>query len=210
VATFSIWGRVRNTAVGESVLTNVRENISVDWFDPSKNELSGGVFTTLTILDIIPDLNEHTLGRTYVEAFLILIPLQLFPSRPAPPGEWLVKTYFPDVYARGGGFAFSLITEAYMNFSYLGAVLILFIVGIMCRFLTSTLRNNANSASITLIYCAILPWIIIAMRSHSASILKGLGVFTLVPLLTVLFICARAEPDILSEDQETPINTKAT
>ena len=188
----AVWGRTRNIPAGIPVITFVRANISSAWFDPGQNEFRYPAIVALTVVDAIPARFAHTFGRTYLEAFLVQIPRAIFPDRPLPLNVWFSKTFFPRLYARGAGYAFSMIAEAYMNFSYFGPVFVLFIVGVICRFISS-LRRHVDSIGVTLCYCSICPWLMVAMRSEFASLLKGYFVLTLAPLLVLLYFSAKHE-----------------
>lgn len=55
-------------------------------------------------------------GRSLVDGVLALAPLGLFPDRPLTLSEQFAWTQYTDVAARGGGTAFSLVAEGWLDF----------------------------------------------------------------------------------------------
>jgi hypothetical protein len=138
----------------------------------------------------VPREHPHRLGRTYLESLLILVPRAVYPDRPEPMNVWLARTFFPRAYARGGGYAGALVGEAYLNFSFLGPVLVLLLVGAFCGWLGQLLRTHAASAGVVLLACNTLPWLLVSLRAPFTSLLKGYFILSFVPLLLVLLVCA--------------------
>jgi hypothetical protein len=118
----------------------------------------------------------------------------VYPERPEALNVWLARTFFPRAHARGGGYAGALVGEAYLNFSYLGPLVVLFMVGAFCGWLGQVLRSHAGSAGVVLLACNTLPWLLVAMRAPFASLLKGYFVLSFLPLLVLILMCSARAP----------------
>jgi hypothetical protein len=63
-------------------------------------------------------------GRSLIDGISACMPLGLFPDRPQMLSEQFVRSNYADLAARGGGAAFSLVAEAWLNFgSFLGPLI---------------------------------------------------------------------------------------
>lgn len=127
----------------------------------------------------VPSQEPFRLGRTFVEAFEILIPLPLHPSRPLAPSEWFVNLIDPGVAAAGGGYSYALLAEGYLNFGILGAMVTSFLEGIVVRAVVTYRRLFPSSRSRILIYAIAVSLIVMMIRGDFATLLKG-GIVGLV------------------------------
>ena len=67
---------------------------------------------------------------TYSQSLLSILPRILYDDRPLGFGEWFVKTYYPDYWASGGGFAANLIIEAMLNWGLTGPAILGALMGL--------------------------------------------------------------------------------
>lgn len=128
-------------------------------------------------------------GATYFEALIQLLPLAVFPGRPPAPSEWFAMRFFPEVFARGGGFGFSIVAEAYWNFKLLGVVVVALLIGIGLARL-DTLRDRRSLGIVGFIlYVNLAPTIFLSVRSDFATVLKQ-ALIIVVPVigLSILMI----------------------
>jgi oligosaccharide repeat unit polymerase len=133
----------------------------------------------------IPDQEPFWLGRTFVEAFEILVPLPLYPDRPLAPSQWFVNLIDPAVAAAGGGYAYALLAEGYLNFGVAGVVAVSFLEGVAVRALVSYRRLVSSSKSRILIYAIAVSLTISMIRGDFASLLK-VGIVSLALPATLI------------------------
>lgn len=126
----------------------------------------------VTTTNFIPEREPYRLGKTYLQAFEVLIPLKLYPNRPLTPAQWMVWSSEDSFAAAGGGRSFSHIAEAYMNFSYLGVFLFCFLQAILVKTAVEYRRDAPNSATRALLYVCGLTTVITLVRGDFASWLK--------------------------------------
>jgi hypothetical protein len=82
---------------------------------------------------------------TYLQALPQLVPGFVLESRPEAPSQWFARTYFPEIAAEGGAFAFNFVVEAYLNAGLAGVLAAGGVVGLALRFaVTSRYRPVLN------------------------------------------------------------------
>ncbi len=113
-------------------------------------------------------------GRSYLDGFLVLMPRFINPDRPLALSQEFVQTYYAWAAARGGGTAFSMLAEAWLNFGpILGAGFVGFAIGLL---MLAVERHRATHRRGVLARLApYLVFIVVVIhRNESASILKFL------------------------------------
>jgi oligosaccharide repeat unit polymerase len=132
----------------------------------------------------VPGQEPFWLGRTFVEAFEILVPLPLYPDRPLAPSQWFVNLIDPSVAAVGGGYSFALLAEGYLNFGILGAMIVSFVEGVIVRSFVTHRHLRPSSKSHILVYAVAVSLTVMMIRGDFATLLKagvvGIGLPTLV------------------------------
>jgi oligosaccharide repeat unit polymerase len=114
-------------------------------------EMGGSMRTIAWTMQLVPSVRPFALGMTYLTGVLILIP-NVFSAGRHPaltwsgydiPDFWLVWEIEPEFAERGGSFGFSFIAEAYLNFGWLGAPLLLGLLGFLYgKFVIWAIRDN--------------------------------------------------------------------
>jgi len=127
-------------------------------------------------------------GMTYVEAFELLVPQKLYPERPLSPGQWFVNIYDPKAAAAGGGYSFSLWAEGYLNFGFIGVLLVGFAQGVGVRMLSWLRVSNPQSRSRMLIYAAASVLVISMIRGDFATLLKTSLIFFVPALVAAIWL----------------------
>lgn len=116
-----------------------------------------------------------------------LVPRVLLPDRPTAPSVEFLQSYFPDIYAVGGGLAYNLVFEFYQNFWYLGP----FVLGLLLARIVVYLSLHPKS------YVAyIVVWnLFFAMRMDLVSLCRGVlfsvAVYGFVRLIGVVLFRVR-------------------
>ena len=129
----------------------------------------------------------YQLGRTYLDAPLIWIPKVLYPSRPETASQWYTNTFFPKIAANLGGNPLFFLGEAYLNFGFLGPLVLMFILGIASRVTYLFLQQNNFSNAAVLIYATAVSWIPSAIRIDFATTLKVSIASSLPVILLVIW-----------------------
>jgi oligosaccharide repeat unit polymerase len=120
----------------------------------------------------LPGQEPFWLGRTFVEAFEILVPRPLYPDRPLAPSQWFVNLVDPVVAAAGGGYAYSLLAEGYLNFGVVGAVSVSVLQGVVVRTVVTYRRRAPFSRSRLLVYAIAVSLSVSMIRGDFATLLK--------------------------------------
>ena len=133
----------------------------------------------------VPSQEPFWLGRTFVDAFEVLVPLPLHPNRPMAPSQWFANLIDPAVAAAGGGYSYALLAEGYLNFGIAGAVAVSFLEGVIVRCVVTYRRLAPFSKSRILVYAVAVSLAIMMIRADFASLLKAGIVSLLVPAALV-------------------------
>ena len=133
----------------------------------------------------VPDQEPFWLGRTFVEAFEIMVPLPLHPNRPLAPTQWFVNLIDPGIAAVGGGYSYALLAEGYLNFGILGAVAASFVEGVVVRGAVTYRRLFPSSKSRILVYAVAVSLTVMMIRGDFATLLKAGVVSMGLPALVV-------------------------
>jgi hypothetical protein len=133
----------------------------------------------------VPAQEPFWLGRTFVEAFEILVPLPIHPDRPLAPSQWFVNLIDPTIAAAGGGYSYALLAEGYLNFGVLGAAIVSFAEGVVVRGIVTYRRLFPSGQSRCLVYAVAVSLTIMMIRGDFASLLKAGIVGLVVPAVLV-------------------------
>jgi hypothetical protein len=133
----------------------------------------------------VPGQEPFWLGRTFVEAFEILIPLPLHPDRPLAPSQWFVNLIDPTIAAAGGGYSYALLAEGYLNFGILGVAMVSFVEGIVVRGIVAYRRTFPVGQSRVFFYAVAVSLTIMMIRGDFATLLKAGIVGLVVPSLLI-------------------------
>lgn len=99
--------------------------------------------------------------------------------------SWFMKMFHPDILAIGQGYGFSLAAEGYINFGYVGVILVYCVVS----WLIAWLYNRSYSGSLGMIvYVLAAPLFVYATRGDMSSILSPLLKQILLPVSVMWFI----------------------
>lgn len=185
---FATWmGIARGTQ--ESVMSVLSSNTA--FANPANGETAASLLNTVDILSQVPSKVGYQLGATYLEVPLVFVPLRVWPERPLGAAEWYVKTFYADVWASGGGFAFSPVAEAYLNFGLVGVPVVFCIVGWMLGWLELRLaRSVRGRPTLLMAYALLTPSLLIFFRLDAASLFKDATLFLLFPLAAATAVAA--------------------
>jgi oligosaccharide repeat unit polymerase len=152
------------------------------------NEMGGSANTIAYTMELVPEYRSHDYGMGYVYALLTAVP-NLFWERHLSAqwgsySNWLVWTVEPNIACNGGGLGFSVIAEAYANFSILGPPLVMIILGFVIASLASRARYPI-SPFLAAMEAIFISSVVILPRAETAMIIRPLIWFCLIPWLLV-------------------------
>ena len=142
----------------------------------------------------VPGQESFWLGKTFLDAFEILVPLPIHPSRPLAPSQWFVDLFDPVIAARGGGYSYALLAEGYLNFGVIGVAAVSLLEGIVVRAVVSYRRGAPSSKGRILIYAIAVSLTVQMIRGDFASLLKAGIVSSLIPAVLIAAWLGRRPP----------------
>jgi oligosaccharide repeat unit polymerase len=175
----------------EGMISGLRDEFVLEDAWLTMQEVNTIPLSLYEMTQYIPNHASYLYGRSYWEAFEILVPLELHPNRPLGSSQWFAWYYNPRVAAMGGGYAFSLIAEGYINFGMLGAFLVGLVQGAFLKTMVQLRRNNPLSKSRLLVYATIGMQIYFLIRGDFGALVK-LGFIIGVPTLAIAMFLGRA------------------
>jgi len=154
----------------------------------SVSEMGGSMQTVAYTLELVPSVRPFDLGTGYLYALLTVVPNVAWDVHPTVArglaANWLVWTVAPGRAATGGGFGFSFIAEAYLNFGWVGSPVILGLIGFSLAgavFRVQRRRDPTHMAALAS-YSA---FFLIFARGESATVIRPLLWYALLPYLLV-------------------------
>lgn len=154
-----------------------------------------GMTTTTTALtvDLVPQSRPFSFGLTYVNAILLSIPGTGFISAssrvPLVLSDWLIWQADPSAAERNGGFGYSFIAEAYLNF---GAILGPVICGGLGLLIAYFVFRTDDPLSVGFIGCLLLTLPMFS-RGESVTITRGLFEQCLPPIIVTQYLMCRSQ-----------------
>ncbi len=141
--------------------------------------------------NIIEGLSKNEInykyGYTYYKAFESLV-RPIFQNYEAL-STWYVKNYHYDVYIKGGGFAFSSIVEAYLNFGIFGVAIVFFLFG----FFVKKIEYRVHLFNYRLFYALLLSVSYKLFRSEFYSIFKNSFWIWGVPIIIITYFSSKTK-----------------
>lgn len=97
------------------------------------DEMGFTLDTVIRSIDVVPDQVPYFYGKTYVDAVSRVVPNVAIERGEAAivSSVWLTELTAPRRSARKGGLGFSIVAEGYINFGFLGAPLVLLLIGLV-------------------------------------------------------------------------------
>lgn len=150
------------------------------------NEMGGSMLTVAFTLQLVPAVRGFDFGVGYLYALLTLMPNLFWEVHPTIThglaGRWLVETVAPLTAAAGGGYGYSFIAEAYLNFGWIGAPLCLALIGWLYGKLVWWGEANDDPAKIAMV-ASFLTFFLVYARSESGTIFRTLVWYAVLPYL---------------------------
>jgi len=179
---------IRNIAGYEHFSLNLLIHLLLDMENPIVLAIYEYGITMRNIaftLELVPSTRPFDWGLNYVYAVLTIVPnlfWEIHPSQLHHLGSWLTSTVAPLYYAQGGGYGFSFIAEAYLNFGWWGTPILMIIIGYFwAKF--SLWSQEAQSPDKIALAASFLSFYLFFVRAESMSIIRPFVWFCLGPYL---------------------------
>lgn len=169
---FILFGAWKGIANGETNIISYDSEFNT-WYKICNNVLS----------DDIQYINGESYGKTAINLFIPITKTESLST-------WYVKKYEHDIYLRGGGRGFSGVLEAYINFSWIGNIIIYAIYGIIIK------KIKKDTDLQIIIYMIVMISIYQMFRSESYSLWKNMAWFKILPILIIFYISRRSNNKI--------------
>jgi hypothetical protein len=202
--------RLTRDAAGE-------ERLSVDYLSSawsgtdfplasSVREMGSTLETVAHTLELVPEVRPYDLGGSYGYALLTLVPNLFWDVHPSGgehiPGNWLTRTVAPDMADAGGGLGFSVLAEAYLNFGWPGAPVVLWLLGLLyARFVLWAQRSGepARMAAVA----AFAASFTLSARGEASLFVRTLVWYVFVPYALIVFSGVRGQRSGVREEKLT-------
>ncbi|MCW5889151.1 MAG: O-antigen polysaccharide polymerase Wzy [bacterium] len=124
----------------KDVVAAVTQTFQVSTYEMLMHEMGNTLDTVVRSMALVPTRENYFAGKTYLWALARALPNVSLQPRDwgFVSSVWIVEKTAPDVAARFGGFGYSVVAEAYINFGGVGAGAFLCVIGL----LTGTLERR--------------------------------------------------------------------
>jgi hypothetical protein len=158
------------------------------------SEMGGTMMTVAATMELVPSARPFQMGADYGYALLTLFPNLFWKVHPTIErglaGNWLTWAIDPEFAARGGGYGYSFIAEAYLNFGWVGGPGMLGLIGFAYTALTLWSVNSRSAARMALIgtFTCYFPFF---ARSEAALHVRALVWYTVFPYWGAVYLSKR-------------------
>lgn len=167
-------------------------------------ETGGTMVTVAHTLTLVPEVRGYDFGQQYSFAVFTLVPNLFWSIHPAVAhglaSDWLVWLVDPSFAASGGGFGYSFIAEAYLNFGWVGAIAFLGVVGYFFAKLVFWACRSGAPARLAVV-ASFTGFVIFWARGESIDVVRPLVWYSLVPYLLIRLVAyidsRRVEPLVI-------------
>jgi hypothetical protein len=158
------------------------------------SEMGATMQTVAYTLELVPQTRPFDLGSSYLVSLLTAVtPHSVWEDLLQIPGGtysgWLAAAVDPIFAARGGGFGYSFVAEAYANLSWLGPLALLVIGFAFVRF-RGWAEEGADPARLAAL-ASFLAFFLFFPRSESVTVVRPLVWYSLAPYAVVLLLRSR-------------------
>ena len=165
-------------------------------------EMGGTLATIAHTIELVPAKRPYDMGVGYLYDLLAVFP-NIFGGDLHPtvargiPSYWLTWEVDPYVAERGGGLGYSFIAEAYLNFGWTGAPLVVFFFGLGFASLQLWADRSGGPLEAAAVACCISSVLFFA-RAEATLIVRPLVWYTLIP-----YLLARTIPKLRAPSRAT-------
>ncbi|MCA1669357.1 MAG: O-antigen polysaccharide polymerase Wzy family protein [Thermomicrobia bacterium] len=157
------------------------------------SETGGTMVTIAHTLTLVPSVRGYDFGAGYFFAATTLIPNLFWTIHPAIAhglaSDWLVWLVDPSFASQGGGFGYSFIAEAYLNWGWIGAPLFLGLVGYLLAKLIFWGCRTGALAKLAVV-ASFLSFAIFWARGEAIDVVRPLVWYALIPYLLIRLVAS--------------------
>jgi hypothetical protein len=125
----------------------------------SLSEMGGSISILAYVIELVPDSRGFDWGMSYLSALQSIVPNffgGLHPSVQRSLSIWLVSIVDPYNAVRGGGRGFSFLGEAYLNFGWVGIIVIPWLIGASLSQITRWVASTNNPVAWAAVACMLI------------------------------------------------------
>lgn len=163
-------------------------------FVPAMREMGGTMLTIAETIDLVPAVRPYDGGRGYLLALSTAVPNVFGELHPAVRGgtytQWLIARIDPVQFALGGSVGYSMIAEAFANFSWAGAPIVMFLFGLALSAAVGWCRGQPVVIGMA-IEATLMGVTIILPRAESSNVARGIVWYVLLPLALAAWLARR-------------------
>ena len=157
-------------------------------------EMGGSMSTVAYTIELVPRKRPYEMGVGYLYALLAIFPNVFGGLHPAIargiPSAWLIWEVDPCIAARGGGLGYSFIAEAYLEFGWVGAPLVVFCFGLGLGLIQLWADRLGGAKEAALLAC-VMPALLYFPRCEFCVISRGMVWYALLPYMLTKWISSR-------------------
>jgi oligosaccharide repeat unit polymerase len=155
------------------------------------SEIGGSMQTVSYTIDLVPKTRGYDMGASYYYASLTVLPNLFWSVHPAiargQASAWLVQTVDPYTAEQGGGLGYSFIAEAYLNFGWWGAFIVLGLIGFLFGSLVLWADLSDDIARLAVV-ASFLSFFLFFARGEASEVVRALVWYSVLPYLAVRFL----------------------
>jgi oligosaccharide repeat unit polymerase len=155
------------------------------------SEMGHSQMTVAHTIQLVPEARSYDFGLGYAYAMLTVFPNLFWEIHPTVEhglaASWLVNTVSPSLASIGGGYGYSFIAEAYLNFGWIGITLFLGLFGAVFALVVLWAQRTADPAGLAMA-ATLGAFIMIFARGESGSIVRELVWYAFGPFFAIQFM----------------------
>ena len=163
-------------------LTVERDNI-VETILASGNGLDS--YRSALIMELVPENAPYQYGKTYMGVISLAIPRAVWPTKPnTAVGPWVKAEVFGVPNVRNNGWPPGIVAEGYLNFSYIGVLVMPFLYGMFLRVFYNTARPLLGRSVLgTVVYASSLYPLCFSGLSNNIALGLVAWLYAIVPMI---------------------------
>jgi oligosaccharide repeat unit polymerase len=151
-------------------------------------EMGSTLRTVAHTIQLVPETRGFDFGLSYLYAALTAFPNLFWDIHPTVArglaAHWLVSTVSPTLASVGGGYGFSFIAEAYLNFGWVGVSVLLLLLGALLAAVVLWAQRTTDAVALALV-ASLGAFFLVFARGESGSIVRELVWYALGPYVAV-------------------------
>ena len=110
----------------------------------------------LKVIENTPSKIPYQYGKTFISLLFYPFPRSVFPAKPLSAGPLITRYLFPNL--KYSSVPPTILGEFYLNFSYIGIIAGMFLLGILHKIMYSYFINNSKNTTNIYIYSILVPF----------------------------------------------------